>query len=774
MMKKINKIGLLLLILCLFSCSLGACKKDKPKDSDDINGSGETLPEQSKAFVDAVNKIVITFDSRDEIEAAFEMFENLDDDSWEYDEVLDAYAKLEDLSEYYYALLNYDTMANNFISKVEAIPFNLTLAQEYLVKQARNVYNSMSENNRLMLGVETAYKRLVEYETVIQELLNQTNIEENKQMALNFINECMKLKDSELITLEDKELIEACLKAYDELADVVKTLDNVNASYEKLQACKDRYDYLVLHPEIEDEIKISQLLGYLDELSMPVTLDDIMMIKNAEKTYRNFRDELKSNPEVVTAYAKLVKARKAYNTLYLEKIANDKQEALMKECNDFVEAVNLIPETITKEDGQKIYVALALYRDLSNDAKENSEVSEAYEKLVGYKAIFDTFELQQLTVKLLNILYSASIKNPNVVLQGAGKLLYPSLQEIYQVDKRELLASKCDLVLLVYSASNVTEPLFEVVINKTMNAGSEDIASNVMLSYLENASINNQLVVSGLYKLGLRIDDKTGQFKNSDVKMSAVTFNFEFTSRYQDNNDSTDVVSIKTAEEFLAIANNLNGNYVLANDIDLSAKEWKNLGEFSGTLDGNGYTISGLNCSKGPKDAFGIFLEILPGGIVRNLKVTGNVANAGTYAGLIAVRNRGQINNCYIDVKMISLGMTDENGGNSGDACIGGIVAENFGSISNVIVMSYIKGDGTQYGPLDGAFCVGNYGSLTNCYALATNIPNGAAIGNNNTVMLECLKTEAELCQIDLYAKFDRNVWEIVDGFIPELINYNA
>ena len=70
-----------------------------------------------------------------------------------------------------------------------------------------------------------------------------------------------------------------------------------------------------------------------------------------------------------------------------------------------------------------------------------------------------------------------------------------------------------------------------------------------------------------------------------------------------DPDDSEDPVDpdaqqISTAEDLKAIVNDLDGDYVLTNDIDISGENWTPIGTeekpFTGTLDGNGYTISGL------------------------------------------------------------------------------------------------------------------------------------------------------------------------------------
>lgn len=56
------------------------------------------------------------------------------------------------------------------------------------------------------------------------------------------------------------------------------------------------------------------------------------------------------------------------------------------------------------------------------------------------------------------------------------------------------------------------------------------------------------------------------------------------------------VISISTVEELQAIAENPSGNYVLAEDLDMTGVEWKPV-DFSGTFDGAGHAILNLTIS---------------------------------------------------------------------------------------------------------------------------------------------------------------------------------
>ena len=119
---------------------------------------------------------------------------------------------------------------------------------------------------------------------------------------------------------------------------------------------------------------------------------------------------------------------------------------------------------------------------------------------------------------------------------------------------------------------------------------------------------------------------------------------------------------INTAAELAGLAKlvndgtNFSGKTIkLAKDIDLGDKEWTPIGNgnnsfaFSGTFDGDGYTISGLNVPD--TNAPGLFGCIF--GTVQNLIVKGNVtvgdnADGGDYGegGGVVCDNNGTVQNC--------------------------------------------------------------------------------------------------------------------------------
>ena len=219
--------------------------------------------------------------------------------------------------------------------------------------------------------------------------------------------------------------------------------------------------------------------------------------------------------------------------------------------------------------------------------------------------------------------------------------------------------------------------------------------------------------------------------------------------------------------DFLAIKDAPNGNYCLTGDIDLSAYEWTPF-EFSGTLLGDGFTVSGINLSS-DEGNLGFFATVsgkisnisfvvdissaaansaaIPyvGGLCVNLtgtlenvkmygSVSGIFANAG---GLVGKVNGGKITNCknYAEVSASTLLDSVSIGGIAAILSSGNVTGcENYGEISGQFNVGGVVGytsvaitNLTNYGNVQGATyvggCIGRFklantssglGSLTN------------------------------------------------------------
>lgn len=150
---------------------------------------------------------------------------------------------------------------------------------------------------------------------------------------------------------------------------------------------------------------------------------------------------------------------------------------------------------------------------------------------------------------------------------------------------------------------------------------------------------------------------------------------------------------ITTAEQFRNL--NLTGDYKLMADIDLTKGRYVPIGGefgyFNGTFDGNGHTIRITNISDDYQYR-GLFSQVGSKGVIKNLKVTGQIHNSmslGSWIGGIAGRNEGTIINCFSTVHVNCSGALNDQ---PRSQTAGGIAGINSGTISYCIAAGSIMG----------------------------------------------------------------------------------
>ena len=166
-------------------------------------------------------------------------------------------------------------------------------------------------------------------------------------------------------------------------------------------------------------------------------------------------------------------------------------------------------------------------------------------------------------------------------------------------------------------------------------------------------------------------------------------------------------------------------NCTLTADIDLTGKEWTPIGRprgYTGTFDGQGHTITGLNISPS-EDAAALFHQINGDGTVMNLQLKDVTYNGVTAMGGIAHGNYGTITACSVTGTLTN---TTNNGH------VGGIAATNLGTITACWFSGTITG-GSSIGGIAGSNTnAGSYnGKITACYWSGEGISNG--IGYNSS-----------------------------------------
>lgn len=186
-----------------------------------------------------------------------------------------------------------------------------------------------------------------------------------------------------------------------------------------------------------------------------------------------------------------------------------------------------------------------------------------------------------------------------------------------------------------------------------------------------------------------------------------------------------------------AVQGNLSLNCTLADDIDLTGKEWTPIGSYinytytgyTGTFDGQGHTIFGLTINQ-VRDDVGLIGCIDKGGIVKNVKLKDvNITGNGYFVGGVAGTNYGTIENCSVDGTLTN-----------NRHYLGGVVGDNYGSIIGCSSSGTITGTSPDVGGIGGQ-SVG--GTIMACYSVANikgRSSSGGVLGQTNreTVVIAC------------------------------------
>ena len=157
-------------------------------------------------------------------------------------------------------------------------------------------------------------------------------------------------------------------------------------------------------------------------------------------------------------------------------------------------------------------------------------------------------------------------------------------------------------------------------------------------------------------------------------------------------------------------------NCTLTDDIDLTGKEWTQIGTwpgYSGVFNGQGHRIKGLNFSAATTELFGLLNHR---GVIKNLQLIDvNLYGSNGSAAGIVDQNEGQIIACSVTGNISAYGRT----------C--GIADLNYGSITacwfNGTLKDYESGAIVRY----------NYATITSCY-WGGNVGQGAFRNEGGTV----------------------------------------
>ncbi len=719
----------------------------------------QEMPNEAKEFVNIVNTLRFDENFDYNLNEAYYYYDLIDDDTWNrFSEVQEAYYKLVMLEEIYYEYLRANNMAEDFIAKVDAIPFFLTLDDERYIIAAESAYDELDNKN--IIGVEEAYAKLLVFRAQFDQMFLDSIEKSLEEEIASFLEIINKLPSIDNLTLSDKNLLVAAEDAYEYLSLKAKEDERVINAKTLIDQLNEKYKELMEHPEYADQVVISAFLTAIDAIDV-VTLKEGTNLFRAKDLYQSLSSSSKNLENVQKAYVQMMAYFDEYCELYIavngakeETKSDDNTQVLVDEFVNLVESINDL-DSITLDDALSITNAEKYYDTLTIKALNRSEVKENYEKLELARAKLNTYLSDSIPLNV-NLLFSTD-QIQNIVLQSQTANFYADIKNFYGVSSGALLKEKASMYLYVSKQEDLSSSIVSINVSNALYEASTVILGQTIVTKLEEQSLFDQNLVGNRFYFGLQIKDRTGLYKESSLIKSKLSQNvYNFTNMYKDVTDES-IVPIYSTEDFLAIKENLKANYVLKSDIDLAGIEWENLGEFFGTLDGNGHTIKNITRNtEGLDGEFGLFLEVKANAVVKDLVLEGDVEKAGAWAGAIAVRNYGTISDCFINLHIASTGN------------IGGIVCENHttGTIENCIVLSSINGSQE-----DGGICVGQYGKVLNTYFLGENVTNGKAVGNSNSLS-ECNKTDQELKNSNLYSAFDKRIWCVWEGFYPTLVRY--
>lgn len=195
---------------------------------------------------------------------------------------------------------------------------------------------------------------------------------------------------------------------------------------------------------------------------------------------------------------------------------------------------------------------------------------------------------------------------------------------------------------------------------------------------------------------------------------------------------------IQNVTDLQNIENDLSAYYELEGNIDASATSGWNGGEgfipigrgatdFSGQLDGKGYTISDLFINMPSDDTIGLFGVLDSGTVLKNISMTGVNITGDTYVGALVGRATGSGEPINIDMDNCNSA-----GSVSGDYNVGGLIGSwDNGSVDDCWSSCTVTSTGWHAGGLVGFAYA--FVTFNNCYATGNVTSTSIPIASRNT-----------------------------------------
>jgi hypothetical protein len=243
---------------------------------------------------------------------------------------------------------------------------------------------------------------------------------------------------------------------------------------------------------------------------------------------------------------------------------------------------------------------------------------------------------------------------------------------------------------------------------------------------------------------GYRFVDWTGDVGTiADVEAATTTINMEYYYSITAN-FAPEALEIRNWYDLDAIRDNLDGSYVLMNDLNSTTagyqelasptandgKGWQPVGtdehSFTGSLDGQGYQIRDLFINRPGEDHVGLFAIVDEGGRIEGISVMNTTVTGYHCVGGLVGANVGAVRDSYSSSSVGGFegvgGLVGYNGGTvsnsysggnvTGERSVGGLMGENQGTVNN----SYSSGNVTGVGWV-GGLAGYSAGTVSNSYS---------------------------------------------------------
>ena len=328
-MKKNRLIPLGLIILSVVGCNNTSSVTSSSKDSTTSNISStisvkEELPLDAKVFIDNVNlwnNEEITLNHKELIDGAYFMYNSLDEEMKQIEEVKEIKAKLDVAKEQYLAL--FDEYLKQKEAEETGYAFS-ELVNKYgdvntLVREDKSqldklviMYNSL---NDLAKSLDVVIKAKAKLDLLIERVNELNNMSDEEYAGEQFIAMVYKLPLITELTIEDIDLVNEVKVMYDELDSSIKEKEEVKLAKELLDGLLVRVDELKVIKEHTDAfMNLVYALPSYSELKWKNSAQDAQ-IKACENAYDNLTEEERQVEGVIIAYKELQAIRKAFDAL---------------------------------------------------------------------------------------------------------------------------------------------------------------------------------------------------------------------------------------------------------------------------------------------------------------------------------------------------------------------------------------------------------------------------------------------------------------------------